>query len=327
MILVNFVIKYAYTGLMIENIDTEIQKQMDALAAIEKAEKRLVIVHHLMDDLMTELNHHRLIVDKEFNDINKLGKLSTAHIYHRILGKIGSQLEKEKEEYLLAILKYEDINKKYQLLQFEAQLLLEKIKKKNEIIETKEALIARKTQLIYQSKDHVFFNALKKMDDKMDAIKHSKIEISEANLAADQLITKLSDLIREMEKNFDPWLQFFEKNGNTMYKNRPFYAGFRNTISLIDHLTTNLHTQVADISHELKVKIDLDNYTKFVQNFHKSAIDGWVSSSHMYKAILCLKENIENVQRLKVKLADLNKKANREIEILNNEKKLYIEST
>ena len=97
-------------------IDIQIRTIRDELLSIEKAEKRRYIIIHMIEDLQEDLLISKTKMESEYQDVLRLENLSTATIYHKILGNIGSAINKEKEEYLLAVIHYDDLFNKINIL-------------------------------------------------------------------------------------------------------------------------------------------------------------------------------------------------------------------
>jgi len=326
MIKINFAIKYSnFHQKNVMEIDLKIKSIKDELLSIEKAGKRRHILIHIIEDLQDELSISKSKMDSEYQDVLRLEKLSTATIYHKILGNIGSAIEKEKEDYLLAVLHYDDLSNKLNLLEYEINILTEKISKKQNLTIQLSDLLTSKEGTIKEENDHTFYHALKRMNDKITSLKQIKIEITEASIAAEKLESYL-DEVAEGLKKIDPWFDFSANQQYTSYTRLKYQSGARQIISMIDHLGKNLNEELTDISNELNVKHDLEPYIDFVQSIHKAAIDGWHSGRYLERAKNCIKDYIAATLKVKLKLLELNQQADRQITIQDDEKKLYLEN-
>lgn len=306
-------------------IDLQIKSIRDELLSIEKAEKRRYILLHMIEDLQDELSVSKSKMDSEYQDVLRLEKLSTAAIYHKILGKIGSAIDKEKEEYLLAVLHYDDLSNKLKLLEYELNILIEKINKKQNLATLWSGLLATKEGMIKEENDHLFYHALKRMNDRINGLKQIKIEITEANIEAEKLESYLNEVTAGLKK-IDPWVDLSSNQQYTSYARLKYKSEARQIISMIDQLGKNLNQELADISHELNVKHDLEPYVDFVQSIHKAAIDGWHSGRHLVRAKNCIEDYIDATKKVKLKLLELDQQADRQITLLDDEKKLYVEN-
>ena len=96
MIFVSFVTNIIYIQFFghIMELDVSIKQVKDKLAAVKKAEDRLAVLHHIIEDCEIELAIRRSKMDAEYRDVKKLEQMSTASLYHKILGDIGTTIEK-----------------------------------------------------------------------------------------------------------------------------------------------------------------------------------------------------------------------------------------
>ena len=78
------------------DLENKIDLLQKELLSIVKAEKRLGILIHELDDLIYDLNKAQFLVDKEFTDVQKLENTATAFLYKKFLGDIGQKLDKER---------------------------------------------------------------------------------------------------------------------------------------------------------------------------------------------------------------------------------------
>lgn len=306
-------------------IDLRIKSIRDQLFSIEKAEKRIQIIIHMIEDLQAELSISKSKMESEYQDVLRLEKLSTATIYHKILGNIGAEIDKEKEEYLLSVLHYDDLANKINILEYEKSILNQKIDKKQNLTARLSEFIYQKADMISEEDHHTFFHALKRMDDKISGLRRIKNEIAEADIAQEQLKAYLIQVAEGLKK-IDPWFDFSANQQYTSYARMKYQSGARQIISMIDQLGKNLNTELADISQELNVKHDLKLYVDFVQSIHKAAIDGWHSGRYLVRAKNCIEDYIDTTKKVKLKLLELDQQVDRQITLLDNEKMLYVEN-
>ena len=327
MIFVSFVTNIIYIQFFghIMELDVSIKQVKDKLAAVKKAEDRLAVLHHIIEDCEIELAIKRSKMDAEYRDVKKLEQMSTASLYHKILGDIGTTIEKEKQEYLLSVLQFDDVANKISILEYEKKILQAKVHKKNDLKEELDRLIQQKSLQISTEKNHLLFDAIKGMDDKIDVIKNLKKDIVEADVLAQKLTSYLQDIYKGLSE-IDPWYDWSANQQFTSYSRLQYAKGARQIVSNIDRLAQQLNTELSDISKELNIRYDLSPFEDFVQSIYKAAIDGWQSSRYLEKAKSCIKEYQNITIRMRTKLMDMDLEADRQIQIIESEKRLYIES-
>jgi hypothetical protein len=301
-------------------IGKNIDQLQEELRSIVKAEKRLSILMHELEDLLHDLSLAKISVDKEYLDVQKLEKTATSFLYKKFLGDTYQKLDTEREEYLMAILKYDDLANKIELLEFEKEILENKIKLKDQIYKNiqKQILATKLTQ-----EKHYLIDTLIQFENRITPKKEQLTEIKEATEAAIELKSHLKNLLKN--------LTLFDNTHNSRlyvlhYDQRQQLKNFRQIISLIDHLEKNLNKELKDINYEYKHKNLYTPYISFFENMHSAMMFGWVSSAHLKRAKTCIKDNIKNTDQILAFLKMEKLVMESIIENLEKEKNLYLEN-
>jgi DNA repair exonuclease SbcCD ATPase subunit len=302
------------------DIGKKIDQLQEELHSIVKAEKRLAILMHELDDLSQDLALAKILVDKEYLDVQKLEKTTTSYLYKKFLGDIDQKLDEEREQYLMAILKYDDLANKIKLLEFEKEILENKIELKDQVYtDIQTLIIATKST---QEKHHLS-DTLIQFENKIKQKKEHLTEISEATEAASELKIHLKSLLKNLAS--------FEDTNNNQLK--VFYydqiqqlKNFRQTISLVDQLEQNLNKELKDINHVSKNKNLYTPYISFFENVHSEMMFGWISNTHFRRAKICIMDNIKNTDHILAFLKTEKTVIEYDIESLEKEKKLYLDN-
>jgi uncharacterized protein involved in exopolysaccharide biosynthesis len=104
----------------------EIKKLLEDHQVIKKAESRLKELIPEITRLKSTLRPLELSMQKEFEDIEALEKIGMKALFYKVLGSQEEQVEKERQEYLQASLKYDQARKSLELLEFEYNILSKK---------------------------------------------------------------------------------------------------------------------------------------------------------------------------------------------------------
>ena len=107
---------------------TELSEVTKKIARLKKIGNRLEDLNREMADLQTKIGNLVKQVDKESADIETLNKTGVKSLFYKVLGSKEEQLEKERQEYLEANLHYDEARKSLELLEYERNILEEKIK-------------------------------------------------------------------------------------------------------------------------------------------------------------------------------------------------------
>lgn len=303
----------------ISNTMTTIEALKQKLYSIEIAEKRLALLNHEMDALQYDLNILQNSIDKEYKDLAKLEKIPTLKIFKKIMGDIEKKLDKEKEEYYQAVLKYDDCANKIQILEFEKDILINKINSKGQVFKDLEtAIIASRENPLSK---HPLSDSIVNFETQIGLKEKLVVEINEAMFAADQLIKYLGVVAKNLAS--------FESVSNNglqllMYDQLQQVKNIRKVVSIIDSLEQNLNKELEDIQNGLRSKNLYTPFISFFETLQSSLIAGWVSGTHLSHSKKCINNNIANTKEIKNFLKKGLNDANNEIEMLRKEKLFYL---
>ncbi len=107
---------------------TELSEVTRKLDRLKKVGNRLEDLNREITDLQGKLAYLVKQVDKESEDIETLKKTGVKSLFYKVLGSKEEQLEKERQEYLEANLRYDEARKSLELLEYERNILEGKIK-------------------------------------------------------------------------------------------------------------------------------------------------------------------------------------------------------
>jgi len=91
------------------------------------AESRLDFILNELNTKKQQLNDLEAKMLHEHGDVEELEKMSVKSVFRKILGDKEAQLEKERQEYLHAFMKYEEFKKTLDILEYEKGILQEKV--------------------------------------------------------------------------------------------------------------------------------------------------------------------------------------------------------
>ena len=83
----------------------KLNQLLEELQGVERAERQMQKVQQQLEFSYRQLEHLAKTLDKEYADVEKLEKMSIKGVFYKVLGDKEAQLEKERQEYLQAVLK------------------------------------------------------------------------------------------------------------------------------------------------------------------------------------------------------------------------------
>ena len=127
---------------------TEVTKNLEGL---KKVGSRLEDLNREILALQGKVGYLVKQVDKESEDIETLKKTGVKSLFYKVLGSKEEQLEKERQEYLEANLRYDEARKSLELLEYERNILEGKIKALPKIEQRHQELLKIREQEIIAS--------------------------------------------------------------------------------------------------------------------------------------------------------------------------------
>ena len=115
------------------NLQEEIAKFIEEHQSLQLAKSHLAELNRRIEENTWILKQLEDILEKEYQDVQQFEKMSVRGIFHKVLGDAQQQLEIEKQEYLHAVLKHKEQVQMLKMLEFERQVLEEKMSKEAEI--------------------------------------------------------------------------------------------------------------------------------------------------------------------------------------------------
>lgn len=105
----------------------ELVKSLEKVKSLELAQKHLEHVQQRLQVAVRELRALDKIVEKEHQQYEELEKAGLRKMFRNLLGKDEERLQQEKQDYLEAVLKYNQQHKEVEILEFEQKVLREKL--------------------------------------------------------------------------------------------------------------------------------------------------------------------------------------------------------
>ncbi len=160
-----------------------------------------------LDEAERKLDLLTANLEKEHADVLRLEKTSLKGIFTKILINHEKQYEIEKQEYLYAVLQYNECIKTIELLEFEKKIIEEKLKIEKEIENQLHALLLARDTMISE-KYPLLKKELVKLNKEYDHNLGYKRELHEAiivGLKAQDILQKMIDHIQQATKNQEMW--------------------------------------------------------------------------------------------------------------------------
>ena len=303
----------------LDNIAEKLEQIAELYFLAEKANIRLSVIEHDLNALYLDLDIHRNVMNAEHQDVVKLEKMSKHFLFAKILGNRELELERERQEYLQAVLEYNAIAHEIELLEYEKGILS---KRANEIDDLKKMrdyyLKIKEQKILYNNGDHE--GVIKKLNGEIERLNLLKREIKEAVEVATITKSHLKKAIHYLKSmdNFGA----YAIDGMTYSKKKLLNKAIKDAIQ-VKIFIKKLDKEMSDIYNKYELP-SMYKYDAFIDSFHQNLITDWVLKNKLKSAQASLESGQEQVLRILATLNFDNEKSNKSIEVLTEEKRLYV---
>lgn len=284
-------------------IQSKIQETLEELKTIQSIRGHYDNTSVEIKSAYKELDHLNKVLTKEHEDVENLEKLSVTAVFHKVLGSKDQQLEKERQEYLLASMKYNEHKKSIELLEYEKSILEKKLQDDKRLIGQLENLKKqRETEIL--KLDPNLANHLLKISEDIDnciVLKRNIKEAYDEGLKCDEV---LNLIIHELKKA-SQWGQWDTYGrGRTMSSHMKHGAidRARNLTYQAKHKLVRFKKELADIGIDAyNLDVNIEKFGRFTDIFFDNLISDWIIQ-----------------KKIKASLNDIVRVKNHIITILNN---------
>lgn len=244
---------------------------------------------HLIDlDIKVAKDYNQLDklqkkMDNEFSEYDKLEGKSLKGFFYSVLGSKEKQLEKERQEYVAASLKYEEFRKAVELEEYEINVLTKKIEKL-EIIESKyQDLIVKRENELMRGNTQAGLRLVKtiKKIEKNEQIIHEMKKTDAIGLKA---INSLSKMIHYLQsaKNWGNWdmMSGGRRGGrNSNWAKHSAIDKAKNVSHSASHLLRQFENGLVQIYGQqgrYDFRVQIDAFGGFTNIFFDNLISDWI---------------------------------------------------
>lgn len=304
---------------------------MDILKLKEQTEAKKRIENLLEKtkvELQTEkekLNKLSLQLEKEYADVQRIKEGGLTAMFYEILGSKEKKLDKERQEYLAAKLKYESCNKQTQELELEIKnLQKELLSCGSPELEYKRILADRKFEL-KEANDETFL----KFENQLELLFSQKREVKEAIDAGKMALKGLSLAIKALG-NAQGWGTVDMIGGGlltTAIKHSKMDDA-RELIHDVQYWLRKFNRELRDVKvNQLgNMQLELDGLTTFADFFFDNLITDWIVQSKINRSLEGCKTVYHRVKNILIQLSSSDQLLTNKYKSTSKEFTHYIEN-
>lgn len=226
---------------------------------------------------------------KEQRDVETLEREGITTMFRKFLGDREEQLEKEREEYLRASLKFNEIYKSVELIRFELDLLSKKEQNHDAVLRRVEALITEREKELMDHDPNVAL-VLKGINEQTDKLHKYSVEVEEAYSAGEKALA----LVRGAEQHLinARFMGQQEMWGRRHYSNshmkRESIEVARDLAYQSRHALIRFGNELQDVFKglQLDVNMEIEEFSGFTEIFFNNLISDYLVQQKISKSLV-----------------------------------------
>ena len=299
---------------MLDELNSQLVEVKLKLRIRQKLLDDLDRTQNMLSEQTSRLAELEITVKKEGSDVERLEGLSLTGLFHAVLSDKQTQLEKERQEYLAAKLKYDECKYSVSALERDINDLKARIAGLGDIDSQHRAIVKRKEQLISQGNDRNAAKLIEFSEALADAQSDSR-ELKEAIDAGKAVLAGLDDVIGFL-KSARNWGTFDMLGGGlitTAVKHSRIDRA-RESVHHVQQLLRVFQRELADVDSRTDIDIDIGSFLTFADYFFDGLIVDWVVQSRIGRSLDSAVQAAERVggivQQLQINLKKTQTKRN-----------------
>jgi len=299
---------------MLDELNSQLVEVKQKLRIRQKLLDDLDRTQNMLSEQTSRLAELEITVKKEGSDVERLEGLSLTGLFHAVLSDKQTQLEKERQEYLAAKLKYDECKYSVSALERDINDLKARIAGLGDIDSQHRAIVKRKEQLISQGNDRNAAKLIEFSEALADAQSDSR-ELKEAIDAGKAVLAGLDDVIGFL-KSARNWGTFDMLGGGlitTAVKHSRIDRA-RESVHHVQQLLRVFQRELADVDSRTDIDIDIGSFLTFADYFFDGLIVDWVVQSRIGRSLDSAVQAAERVggivQQLQINLKKTQTKRN-----------------
>ena len=300
---------------------SELQRNLkEKIEELESIRKVRVHISQLQNRLSSEANAlvaMEKTLEKEQKDVETMEKEGLMTMFHKFLGDREDKLDKERQEYLKASLKYNELYKSVELIRFELDLLSKKEQNLQNVERQVEVLMKQREEEIMTIHPQIALQ-LTGINQQADKLHKFLLEIEEALRAGEQAL----DFVRKTENYLTQARQLGQVD---MWGSRNIRSGTfkhqamdqaREMAYQSKHALIRFGNELKDVYNNLRldIKMDIEEFGRFMDVFFDNLLSDWLVQQKIMKSLA-------NVSATRQQVEDLMQQLNQEKDTVKTKQK------
>jgi cobalamin biosynthesis Co2+ chelatase CbiK len=280
-------------------VQSALQQTLQEIQNLKRVQKHLDKINLELDSANRELTVLADRLEKEYQDIKQLESLSMKSLFHKILGSKEEQMEKERQEYLQATLKYNEFKKSLEILEFERTVLQKKL--------VDVSLLQNKLKTLKKQREQELLNSgtgvsqtLKRIHAKLDKLEIRRKEFDDAIVAGKKSSAIIDQMLHYLEKakNWGDWDMMGKGRMASYNKHSAIDQAREASINAKYHLD-RFQQELFDLgTRNYNFNLQINNLQNFTDIFFDNLISDWIMQQKIKNALANVYSVRDKVDRI-----------------------------
>jgi len=285
-----------------------IQRTIEEIRQIDTVNRRVKESELELQTANNSLNKLSNNMDKELEDLNQMESMSVKAVFYKVLGSKEEQLEKERQEYLQASLKFNEQKDKIELLEFELGVLNKKLRSKTQLVNDLANLKKEREREILNTNPQKAEQLLT-LSRYLDHNILKQREIEEAIQAGNKCAKTIKEIIKELKaaQHWGKWDMYGNDGRRAGHMKHTAIDRAKNLANIANHELHKFSKELADTGEFSDgFQITMDYFSSFMDVFFDNLITDWIMQQKIVNSLNMMHSNLDKVQRILISLKHKN---------------------
>jgi len=268
-------------------IQQQIRETIEQITGLERVRSRYDDAVKELKSYQRQLDKLHAVMVKELKDLDEIESKGLKPFFYKVLGSKEQQIEKERQEYLSASLKFNEKQKSVEVLEYEAELLQKKLGDTTKLKQNLEHLKGQRENEILRNHPQLankLLNIAKQKDQKFKYLK----ELEDIGQVGEKCAQSLNEMAHELKqaRQWGQWDMTSRKGKYAGYNKHGAIDRAKNISVWVKHELIKLNKELADIGHKKQnFQLNIANFSQFTDIFFDNLISDWVIQKKIVNAL------------------------------------------
>lgn len=309
---------------MLGELDARLAEIQERIQEGYRIRHKLEAAEKSYKQLQNRIAELRDLLEKEKRDVDRLEGMSLVSLFYSILGTKEERLDKERQEYIAAKLKYDQCKDELDALEKEIYRLKLQIGEIN-VLEREYRDLLREKEEALKEVGGCISRELENLSEKLTKARANEKEIKEALEAANAAIEELERVLNCLNSasNWGTWDMLGGGILSTAIKHS-YIDDARSAANRAQYQLRRLERELMDVGSFQHLNVDVGSFATFADFFFDGLISDWVVQSRISQSRENARRVLRKVEDIKQKLEKALGGIQREIELIEHERQEQI---